>query len=174
MPRPAIAHQPAAVVRDAALVVLAAIALALLGNRLRPTRGLPLFASRPYEVLVPCPEHRGRASAIEGRDLSLGPPGTLLVDGRSPKEHGRWHAPGAISLPFDYLEPVPAEAVQRLLRARPRRVVVYGDGEQPDSGEQLAHQLAGRGLREVFYLRGGAPALRELVGQRTRAPRGGR
>jgi hypothetical protein len=39
------------------------------------------------------------------------------------------------------------------------QVVVFGDGKDPDSGEQLARELAGRGIRNVRFVQGGAPAL---------------
>jgi hypothetical protein len=37
--------------------------------------------------------------------------------------------------------------------------MVFGDGQDPDSGEQLARELAGRGIRNVRFVQGGAPAL---------------
>jgi hypothetical protein len=38
-------------------------------------------------------------------------------------------------------------------------VVVFGDGGDPDSGEQLARELAGAGIRNVVFVAGGAPRL---------------
>jgi len=82
-----------------------------------------------------------------------------LVDAREAEAFARWHLPGALSIPFDYLEPPSAEAIKRVLATRARRVVVYGDGANPDSGEQLARALAGRGIRNLAFVKGGAPAL---------------
>ncbi len=97
---------------------------------------------------------------MQAEALYAAEPGQLLLDGRSPEEFQTWHVEGARSLPFDYLTPVSPEQVRELLKLRPRRVVVYGDGDDPDSGEQLARQIAGKGLKNVFFVRGGAAALR--------------
>ncbi|MFH1437767.1 MAG: hypothetical protein ABIJ56_18815, partial [Pseudomonadota bacterium] len=40
-------------------------------------------------------------------------------------------------------------------------VVVYGDGDDPDSGKELGRELAGQGIRNVHYVEGGAPAIRD-------------
>jgi rhodanese-related sulfurtransferase len=151
--------------RDAALVLVAASALALGFNRVRAAGArIPLVAEREYEVLVPCPDTVAEAPPLD--PAAAGARGDLLVDARSAAEFARWHAPGARSLPFDFLDPTPADAVKRVARSGARRVVVYGDGGEPDSGHELARELAGRGIRNVFHVRGGAPALQAL------APRG--
>jgi hypothetical protein len=168
--RPGTLRTVLGVVRDAALLVLLGAALALGFNRLRPTGALALVAEKPYEILVPCPEKLGRAAAIRPEDVRPREEGVLLVDAREAEEFARWHLGGALSVPFDYLEPVPEARVRELLRSRPRKVVVYGDGDRPDSGEQLARQLAGLGVRNVLYASGGAPALRRVEAGR----RGGR
>jgi rhodanese-related sulfurtransferase len=143
--------------RDALLVVAAAAALGLGVNRARPDR-LSLVAEREYEVLVPCPDTVGAAPPLAAE--AAGARGDLLVDARGAAEFAAWHAAGARSVPFDYLDPTPAEAVRRLARSGARRLVVYGDGATPDSGQELARELAGRGLRNVVFVRGGAAALR--------------
>ena len=147
------------VLRDSALALLLAAGLAVGVNALRSTGGIPLLAPHEYEILVPCPELAGQpASALSADQLSSGEPGTLLVDARERADFEAWHLPGAISLPFDYLEPRPEE--QTVLRSRARKVVVYGDGQEPDSGQQLANALSGKGVKNVHYVVGGAPALR--------------
>ncbi len=45
-------------------------------------------------------------------------------------------------------------------------MVVYGDGGDPDSGEQLARELAGKGIRNVGFVRGGAPAILAARGEK--------
>jgi hypothetical protein len=42
-------------------------------------------------------------------------------------------------------------------------VVVVGDGEDPDSGRELARELAGKGLKNMAYVTGGAPALKAAL-----------
>lgn len=153
------------VLRDAVLVVLLGTGLALATNALRTQHKLPLRARSAPEILVPCPEVRGDAAAIAPAEVRPAAPGVALIDAREAEAFARWHLPGALSIPFDYLEPPSPEAVKRVLSTRARRVVVYGDGADPDSGEQLARALAGRGIRNVGYVKGGAPAL-QRGGQR--------
>ena len=95
--------------------------------------------------------------------------GTLLIDGRLEDEYDEWHLQGAVSVPFDYLEPVPKSRVVELISTNARRVVVYGDGDDPDTGRELARELSARGANNVFFVVGGVPALRG-----TRAPGGAR
>ncbi len=152
------------ILRDAALVVALAVALALAVNGLRPTRGIPLFAPREYQVLVPCPEYAGKADPVAPAAALAGGRGTLLIDAREPAAFARWHPPGALSIPFDYLAPTDEARVRRVLSSGARQVVVFGDGQDPDSGQELAKELAGKGLRNVRYVRGGAPALRAAGG----------
>lgn len=150
------------VVRDAALVVAFSTAVALVTNWLHPTARIPLVAEREYQVLVPCPEHEGKtAAAVSSDQVRPGEAGTMLVDAREEEAFKAWHPPGAICVPYDYLEPTPTELIKKVLEARARRVVVYGDGDDPDSGEQLANELSGKGIRNVSYVKGGAPALKK-------------
>jgi rhodanese-related sulfurtransferase len=146
--------------RDAGLVLIVAAALALGFNGVR-AEGLPLVAQEEYEVLVPCPDTVAEAPPLEPG--AVGGRGDLLLDARSAAEYARWHAAGARSLPFDYLDPTPAGRVKEVARSGARRVVVYGDGQTPDSGHELARELAGRGIRNVYHVRGGAPALQALA-----------
>jgi len=150
-------------VRDAALVVILAAGLALGVNALRSSRGIPLVARQPYEVLVPCPEHQGKAEPLIPGAVRAGSAGDLLVDARETEAYQTWHPPSALSVPSDYLEPVSRGELNQVLFRRPRRVIVLGDGENPDSGEQLARQLAGRGIKNVFFVTGGAPALKRAL-----------
>jgi rhodanese-related sulfurtransferase len=147
------------VIRDAILVTALSAGLALAYNALRPAGKIPLVADKPYEILVPCPEHVGKPARALGPDgLRVEEQGLALIDARDKESYDEWHLPGAISIPFDYLEPKPEE--KKVLRTHARKVVVYGDGENPDSGEQLAHAISGKGVKNVFFVKGGAPALR--------------
>jgi len=153
-------HWLVTVGRDAAIVVVVAAALALGVNQAR-SRRLPLVAREPYNVLVPCPDTVGSAAPLA--PSALAPRGDLVIDARSPDDYAAWHLPGSRSIPFDYLEPTAPAHVQAVARSGVRRVVVYGDGQAPDSGQELARELAGRGIRNVFFVAGGAPALRALA-----------
>jgi rhodanese-related sulfurtransferase len=84
---------------------------------------------------------------------------SLWIDARSPMQSQRWHAAGARNVPFDYLEPTCSAEVSAIAASDASQVVVFGDGKDPDSGQQLARELAGRGIRNVRFVQGGAPAL---------------
>lgn len=152
------------VIRDAALATILAAGIALGYNAVRAEGSIVLVADKPYQILVPCPEHRGKpAKPLAPGQVRPGEAGTALIDAREREAYDRWHAAGAISIPFDYLEPNPEE--QKVLQTRARKVVVYGDGEDPDSGQQLANAIAGKGVRNVFFVKGGAPALKKKAGK---------
>lgn len=147
------------VIRDALLVTALSAGLALAYNGLRSSNKIPLVADKPYEILVPCPEHVGKpARALKPQEVRDAGENLALIDARERESYDEWHLPGALSIPFDYLEPNPEE--KKVLRTHARKVVVYGDGENPDSGEQLAHAISGKGVKNVFFVKGGAPALR--------------
>jgi hypothetical protein len=145
-------------VRDAAITLIVSAAIGLVVNLVRP-HGLPLVQKSQYQILVPCPEGSSDAPAIAGDDPAILEDRTLLVDARPAADHARGHVPGAVNLPFDYLAPAAPAEVRRIASSGAARVVIFGDGGDPDSGEQLARELAGAGIRNVFFVTGGAPAL---------------
>jgi rhodanese-related sulfurtransferase len=148
------------VIRDCLIVVVVSAVLALATNVVRSSGGIALVADKDYQILVPCPEHVGKpARALQPHQLKDERQTALLVDARDKEAYIQWHLPGAISIPYDYLEPNPEE--RKILDTQARRVVVYGDGDSPDSGQQLANAISGKGLKNVFYIKGGAPALRK-------------
>ena len=151
------------VVRDAALAVVLSLVLALSVNAARATGALPLVADREYQVLIPCPEHEGEAEAAAPTTVRPGERGVLLVDAREAELYQAWHPAGAVSIPYDFLEPTSPELLRRVLSSKARRVVVYGDGQAPDSGQQLAQELSGKGIRNMVFVKGGAPALRRTL-----------
>lgn len=151
-----------AVARDALIVAAAASAVAFTVNAVRPG-GLPLVAQTAYETLVPCPEPGGEVTRLAPGDDALVRGRSFFIDARPPHDFERWHADGAVNVPFDWLDPVAPEVLDRLARAvaasRATRVVVYGDGGRPDSGEYLGKELSARGIRHVAFVEGGAGAL---------------
>lgn len=152
------------VLRDAALIAAACAAVAVGVNAVRGEGGIPLVADRPYQVLVPCPEPLGEVDALAPAAALASEAGTVLVDARAAEDFAAWHLPAARHVPFDWLDPTPPATVDALAASGARRLVVYGDGGEPDSGRELARELAGRGLRNVFYVEGGAIALRDAGG----------
>jgi rhodanese-related sulfurtransferase len=152
-------------VRDAALVLLASAGVGAAVNGLRP-HGIPFVQKTEYQILVPCPVSTRQAPPIAAGDPAVWEPRTLLLDARPAADFDLWHPPGATSLPYDYLDPAPKPAVERIASSGATRVVVVGDGRDPDSGEQLARELASAGIRNVHFVAGGAPRLRTAAAQR--------
>lgn len=147
---------------EAAGIGLAAAGISLGVNWMRPT-GLPLVAEAPYETLVPCPEPGGPVEAVDSVDPGLRSPRSFLIDARGHEHFAAAHVEGAVNVPYDWLDPLPDDVLDGLARriaaSRATRVVAYGDGGRPDSGEYLGRELSARGIRNVFYVRGGASAL---------------
>lgn len=152
------------VARDAALVVVGSAVVAMSLNALRRDR-LPWIQRAEYQILVPCPETAGQAGEVPADRALLEAPHMLVLDARSTRDYRAWHVERALHVAFDYLEPTPSDMVRRLASSGAKEVVVYGDGLDPDSGEQLARELSGKGLRNVRFVRGGAPALIALEHQ---------
>jgi hypothetical protein len=152
------AHSLVVALRDALLIVLLCAVLGTVVNALRAS-GIPLVQKTEYEILVPCPEGSGNVESLSIGDPKLADKRSLWVDARNPAEHQRWHPAPARNVPFDYLEPTCAAEVRGIAASGASQVVVFGDGKDPDSGEQLARELAGRGIRNVRFVQGGAAAL---------------
>lgn len=147
---------------EAAVVVLASSVIALTFNAVRPD-GLPPVARSPYQTLVPCPEPGGPVEALDDWSPGIRSSRAFLIDARSREEFDDRHLPGALSVPYDWLDPVSGDVLAELAgsvaASGATRVVVYGDGGRPDSGEHLGKELSGRGIKNVFYIRGGAPVV---------------
>lgn len=149
---------------EAALVAAASAVLAVALNAFRAT-GLPLVASAAYTVLVPCPEPGGPVEPIAASDPAIRGSRVFLIDARGADEFRSEHLPGATNVPYDWLDPIQEAALKRLVKSvassGATRVIVYGDGGRPDSGEHLGREISGGGIRSVGFVRGGAPALFE-------------
>jgi hypothetical protein len=146
---------------DACLIVLIGMVVALVANFLRAD-GLPLVARTPYSTLVPCPEPGGPVESLDAGSPEVASGKSCLVDARSQSEFDTQHLPGALNVHYDWLDPLPEETLAELARSiaasGAMRVVVYGDGGRPDSGEYLAKEISGRGIKNVHFIRGGASA----------------
>ncbi len=149
------------ILRDAGVIVVLASGAALLYNGVRSSDAISLVAQEPYQILVPCPEHEGETDAISVAAAREPGQGVLFIDAREPEAFTAWHHPDATSIPFDYLDPISEEKVRQVLQSRAKKIIIYGDGADPDTGHQLALALSSRGVKNVFYVKGGAPALQE-------------
>jgi rhodanese-related sulfurtransferase len=151
----------AVTIRDAAIVTVACGAAALIVNAARPD-GIPLVQQKDYEIYVPCPETLGHAERMGPvQFLNLEEDKVLVIDARDSEAFGAWHHPGAVNVPFDYLMPVCTVSLKEIASSGARKVIVYGDGADPDSGKELARELSGNGIRNVYWVKGGAPLLRD-------------
>jgi len=148
--------------QEAMVVTMVAAAVGIGVNAVRQD-GLPFVAETPYQILVPCPEPGGPVLAVEPGDPELLARKTFLVDARSATEYEAGHLPNAANLTYDWLDPVPEADLLALATeiaaSGATRVVVYGDGGRPDSGEHLGREISGRGIKNVCFLEGGAPAV---------------
>lgn len=174
-PRTWLRREPMIVARDALLIAGVATLLALGFNAVRAD-GIPLVARQEFEILVPCPEPIGTATSIASGDERIRGPDSLLIDARSAEEYARWHLPEALNTPFDWLaeqaevDQQAAEIARTVARSGRRHVIVYGDGGDPDSGHHWAILLHGAGIKNVVFVSGGAPALRNPSATRGGAP----
>ena len=149
------------VLRDAAIVVVACAGVAFGFNSVR-RGGIPLVQRSEYQILVPCPETTGEAVALPPDAAVLQDSQALVIDARGVEAFGQWHMAPAINVPFDYLQPTQPDVIHRIAASAAREVIVYGDGHDPDSGEQLAREISGKGIRNVRFVSGGAPAIMAL------------
>jgi predicted sulfurtransferase len=147
---------------EAAIIAGAAALLALLVNVFHPNP-IPLFATEAYQTMVPCPVQEGHVTPISATAKELKQKRVLFVDAREASEFKKWHFPGALSLTYDFLDPIPEEDLRKIaeqIAARQAaRVVVYGDGSKPDTGKLLGIDISAAGIKNVFYVTGGAAAL---------------
>jgi len=154
--------------RDALVLTLVSFGVGLAVNAWIHPEPIPFVAEDSYEILVPCPEPGGEVTALDPADGRIGQDKTFLVDARAADDYTAWHPAGAMNLSYDYLDPTPAERITELARriaaSKAQRVVVYGDGDDPDTGEQLGREISGKGIKNVFFVRGGAKALRARAG----------
>ncbi len=155
--------------RSAVLVTVAASILGAVVNATVHPEPIPFVAKQAYQVLVPCPEPGGPVERVDALDPVVSAETTMRVDARVSSEFEGWHLPGAMSIPYDWLDPTPATRIGELAReiasSRAHNVVVYGDGGDPDTGEWLGKELSASGIKHVHFVVGGAEALRPIVSE---------
>lgn len=157
---------PPRAVRDATILVIAAVTIGVVSNMVRHKDKLSWIQATPYDLLVPCPEPVGQAQTIQANSPLVLDRTSLLIDARTSSDYAEWHIEHAINVPFDWLGPPVKDDVTRvtqmIARSNAKRVIVYGDGDNPDSGREWARLLSGGGIRNVNFIEGGAPAFRTL------------
>ncbi|MFC1890330.1 rhodanese-like domain-containing protein [Thermodesulfobacteriota bacterium] len=153
---------PGLILRDSLIVVALSAAVALAFNGFRPA-GLEFVASRDYEIFVPCLEPGGEAGMLAPSEIRWDSPTDLVLDGRSSEDHESWHPEGVRNVPFDFLQPVPEDVLREIAGSRAQRVIVIGGDRVPDTGEELARELGGRGIKNVYFVKGGMASVRDQI-----------
>ena len=140
-------HTAPKVMRDATIVVVAAAAIGVVSNLVRHKEKLSWIQATPYDLLVPCAEPVGQAQIIQASSPLVLDRTSLIIDARSTSDYAQWHIGRAINVPFDWLGPPVQDDVTRvtqmITRSNAKRVIVYGDGDNPDSGGEWARLLSG-------------------------------
>ena len=155
---------PIATLRDAAIALALSAIAAITFNALR-SQGLEFIVFQDYEVFVPCPEPVGEAEPLDPSQVRWGEDDELVLDARSPYQYKKWHPEGVRNVPFDFLLPVEEGVLRSIVQGRLERVLVYGDGLVPDTGEQLARELSSRGIKNVYYIKGGITGIKQQTGE---------
>ncbi len=151
---------------EAALITAAVSIAALLINLIHPNR-IPYFASEEYETMVPCPVQEGHVTPLAAAKVRTDQKSVLFVDAREEAEFAQWHLPGALRLTYDFLDPIPKTKLQnmakRIAAKRATQLIVYGDGANPDTGKLLGIDISASGINNVFFVKGGAAALKNTM-----------
>lgn len=154
--------------RDAVILSIISAVVAIVINSFFYSEGIPFIAKNAYEILVPCPVSGGKVIPIAADDPKLKAKETYIVDARTEDIYKKWHLHRALNVTYDYLDPTPKDVVQKvakeIAKSRAQIVVVYGDGEDPDTGEQLGKELSSSGIKNVFFVKGGAQTLMKIEG----------
>lgn len=149
---------------EAFVIAAAGFVIGGVANLFHPNK-IPFIAEAEYETMVPCPVPGGDVNEMDIKNMS-NQHNFFVVDARSEQEYEQWHYPDAILMTYDYLDPIPQQKMNALTaaiaKARATKVVVYGDGDVPDSGNLLGKDISGNGIKNVHFIKGGAAALRAV------------
>jgi rhodanese-related sulfurtransferase len=140
--------------RDAALILLAAVVLGTVSNVL-PGRGIPWWGQGKQPPQAGVDFQWLDAMSADALRVSL--PSVVLVDSRPAGEYAAARVEGAISLPYTEVSTaLTADVLARLRGAD--AVILYGGTPDADTEQLLAQELRGRGLPPPHILVGGFPA----------------
>ncbi len=146
---------------EALAIVLVAGLLAAGTNALR-SDGIPWRMPFPPEYACPSLVAPGTPISVDKALEVFGRADIAWIDARKHDAFARGHIPGALSVPYSFIEPVPDEVVTRL---RPfETVIVYDNTEDAARSQRMAGELALAGVDGAIYLEGGALAWVEAGG----------
>jgi len=147
------------ILRNSFIIFCIISIVAIFTNFIHPHR-IPFIAEKPYEIFVPCPDSTGEIKEIGYDDFMRLIKESIIIDARGKEEYEHWHFNGAINIEYDYLSPVCPMKIKEIISMRRKLVLIYGDGEEPDSGKELAKELATRGIKNVYFLKNGVKELK--------------
>ena len=138
-------------VRDAALILIAALVLGTAAN-LVPGRRLAWWGKGSEPPKAGADFQFIDAASADAVRTSL--PHVVVLDTRSAAEFAASHVPGARRINYTNLQSQLTPAVIAQLRAADA-VLVYGDGDETDVEQLLAQELHRRGVGRPYVLMGG-------------------
>ncbi len=137
---------------EAVAVVAASSVLAAVANTVRED-GIPWRMPFPPEYQCPSLVAPGTPISVEQALEVFGRDDIAWIDARKPEAFSTGHVPGAMNVPYSFIEPVPDGAITRL---RPyETVVVYGNTAGEERSRRLAGELTLAGVEGATYLEGG-------------------
>jgi len=136
-------------IRQLALIVLAAAAIALISNHFRP-EPLPLVGNWSPEARLISPSGRQIAISQDEAKVLHQSRGAVFMDARPLDEYTKGHIQGAISIPWH-------EAEQRVMdvtadMANDAVIITYCDGDSCNLSKDLALLLENLGFSKVRIL----------------------
>ncbi len=138
-------------VRDAALILIAALVLGTAAN-LVPGRRLAWWGKGSEPPKAGSDFQFIDAASADAVRTSL--PHVVVLDTRSAAEFAASHIPGARRINYTNLQSQLTPAMISELRAADA-VLVYGDGDETDVEQLLAQELHRRGVGRPYVLMGG-------------------
>lgn len=140
-------------IRQTGVIVLAAVALGLGVNSLRPDR-MPLVADWSMEAqLAAAKPGDAMVISLEEAQAIFDSPGVVFVDARPEKFYRMGHIKGARGLPWDDFDMRFEEVMGEV--PRETLAIAYCDGEQCSLSKDLALALLGKGFADVRVLLNG-------------------
>jgi rhodanese-related sulfurtransferase len=153
--------------RQAVLLGLLAVALALGVNALRPAGGIPLVADWSPAARLKAAGGESLVLSIEQAYALFASRQALFVDARSPQLYADGHIAGALNLPWQRIDTHIGAFLEQVPDTE-RPIIAYCDDESCELSEELARMLQDLGYRQVRVIVNGWSAWRE-AGHPTRS-----
>jgi rhodanese-related sulfurtransferase len=136
-------------VRQLALIVLAAIAMALVSNHFRSSP-LPLIGNWSTEARLTSPSGRQMAVSLSEAKILHQSKNAVFMDARPVEEFTRGHIQGAVNLPWHDVEQQVMNVIADM--KNDAVIITYCDGESCNLSKDLALFLENLGFTNVRVL----------------------